>query len=68
MSEAEDTKPIVIDPSISFGRPVVDRAFVSTRAIAERLDAGESIEDIAADYELTEDAVRKAALFERAAA
>lgn len=68
MSEAGDTKPIVIDPSISFGRPVVDRAFVSTRAIAERLDAGESIEDIAADYELTEDAVRKAALFERAAA
>lgn len=29
--EATDVRPILIDPTISFGRPVVDHAFVSTR-------------------------------------
>jgi uncharacterized protein (DUF433 family) len=59
--EAIDAKPIVIDPTISFGRPVVERAFVSTRAILERIDAGESVEDVAADYEVSVEAVEEAA-------
>lgn len=33
VSESADAKPIVIDPQISFGRPVVSKAFVSTRSI-----------------------------------
>lgn len=65
--EPVDAKPIVIDPTIAFGRPVVDRAFVSTRTILERIDAGESVEDVARDYELSVDAVEEAVLFERAA-
>lgn len=65
--EAVDAKPILIDPTIAFGRPVVDRAFVSTRSILERIDAGESVEDVASDYELSIDAVEEAVLFERAA-
>lgn len=65
--EATDAKPIVIDPAISFGRPVVDRVFVSTRSIVERIDAGEDIADVAADYELSVEAVKEAAVFERAA-
>lgn len=65
--EAVDAKPILIDPTIAFGRPVLDRAFVSTRSILERIDAGESVEDVATDYELSGDAVEEAVLFERAA-
>ena len=65
--EAVDAKPIIIDPTIAFGRPVVDRAFVSTRTILERIDAGESVEDVSRDYELSVDAVEEAVLFERAA-
>jgi uncharacterized protein (DUF433 family) len=65
--EAMDAKPIVIDPSISFGRPVVDRAFVSTRAILERIDAVESVDAVATDYEVSVEAVEEAVLFERAA-
>ncbi|MEA2465496.1 MAG: hypothetical protein QOJ98_3243, partial [Acidobacteriota bacterium] len=65
--EAADVKPIVIDPTIAFGRPVVDRAFVSTRSILERIDAGESIEDVAGDYEVSINTVEEAVLFERAA-
>jgi uncharacterized protein (DUF433 family) len=65
--EAVDAKPIVIDPTISFGRPVVDRTFVSTRNILERIDAGESVTDVASDYELRIEEVEEAVLFERAA-
>ncbi len=65
--ETPGAKPIVIDPAISFGRPVVDRAFVSTRSIVERIDAGEEIADVAADYELSVEAIKEAVVFERAA-
>jgi uncharacterized protein (DUF433 family) len=60
-------QPIVIDPRISFGRPVVQRRGISTAAIAERLDAGESVEEIAADYELAPGEVEQAVVYERAA-
>ncbi len=66
-SESADAKPIVIDPQISFGRPVVSKAFVSTRSILDRIDAGERVEDVARDYELTNEAVEEAVVFERAA-
>ena len=60
-------RPIVIDPSIAFGRPVVLRKSISTSAIAERVDAGESVADIAADYELGPSDIEHAILYERAA-
>jgi len=65
--EPLDAKPIVIDPTISFGRPVVGGAFVSTRSILERIDAGESVGEVATDYELSVEAIEEAVLFERAA-
>jgi uncharacterized protein (DUF433 family) len=65
--EATDSRPILIDPTISFGRPVVEGAFVSTRSILERIDAGESVDDVARDYELSSTAIEEAILFERAA-
>jgi uncharacterized protein (DUF433 family) len=64
---AAEDRPIAIDPTIAFGRPVVKRLGVSTEAIAGRLDAGESVADIAADYDLTESEVEQAVLYERAA-
>jgi uncharacterized protein (DUF433 family) len=60
-------RPIVIDPRIAFGRPVIARRGVSTSAIAERIDAGEKLEGIAADYDLGVSEVEQAALYERAA-
>ncbi|HXI11563.1 MAG TPA: DUF433 domain-containing protein [Thermoanaerobaculia bacterium] len=65
--ESIGAKPIVIDPTIAFGRPVVNHAFVSTRSILERIDAGESVQDVANDYELSVAAVEEAVVFERAA-
>ena len=58
---------IVIDPQISFGRPVLLPTGVSTAAIADRIDAGEAVKHLAADYELTSAEIEQAVLYERAA-
>jgi uncharacterized protein (DUF433 family) len=58
---------IAIDPAIAFGRPVLLSHGVSTRAIIDRIDAGESLEDVAEDYEIEPHSVEEAILFERAA-
>jgi uncharacterized protein (DUF433 family) len=60
-------RPIAIDPSLAFGRPVVLRAGISTAAIADRIDAGESVESLAEDYELSRDEIEQAVLYQRAA-
>ena len=62
-----EDRPIVIDARIAFGRPVVARKGISTWAIAERLDAGELVQDVAADYDLDPFEVEHAAIYERAA-
>jgi uncharacterized protein (DUF433 family) len=67
-SASNEGRPIAIDPQIAFGRPVVVRKGVSTATIAERIDAGESVEDIAADYDLGQAEIEQAALYERTAA
>ena len=59
--------PIAIDPRVSFGRPVVASRGISTAAIAWRIDAGETPEDVAADYDLTTEDVERAVVYERAA-
>ena len=60
-------KPIAIDPTIAFGRPIVARKAVSTQAIADRIDAGESPGELAEDYELEVAEIEQAVLYERAA-
>jgi uncharacterized protein (DUF433 family) len=60
-------RSIVIDPRIAFGRPVVQRKGISTSAIADRIDVGESVDNIAADYELGPSEIEHAVLYERAA-
>lgn len=46
---------------------MVLRAGISTHAIVQRLDAGESVADIAEDYGVTTIDVEQPALYERAA-
>jgi uncharacterized protein (DUF433 family) len=62
-----DQRPIAIDAKVAFGRPVLVARGISTHAIAERLDAGESVADLAADYDLAPTDIEQAALYERAA-
>lgn len=58
---------VVIDPTLAFGRPIVQSKGVSTSVIAARLDAGESIEDLVEDYGISNREVEEAVLYERAA-
>ena len=60
-------RPIAIDPHVAFGRPIVQRAGVSTAAIADRIDAGETVEALAEDYDLSSDEIEQAVLYSRAA-
>lgn len=59
-------RSIVIDPRIAFGRPVVSRTGISTQAIADRIDAGETVKALAADYELAPREIEEAVVYERA--
>lgn len=65
--ESQAQRPIAIDPTIAFGRPVVVSAGVSTGAIAGRIDAGEAVRDLADDYGMTQEEIEQAVLYERAA-
>ena len=48
--ELEEPKVVVIDPLVSFGRPVLAKTGIPTAVIAERYKAGDSMEQLADDY------------------
>lgn len=58
---------IVLDPRVAFGRPVISRRGISTAAIVDRADAGETVEEIAADYDLSTEEVEAAIVYDQAA-
>ena len=53
-------KMIVIDPYLSAGRPVIAGTGITTSAIAERYKAGESVKDLARDYERNHEEIEEA--------
>ena len=58
---------IAIDARIAFGRPVVLRQGIETASIAQRIDANESVDEVAEDYGLTIAEVEEAVVYEHAA-
>lgn len=48
--QPDEPRAIVIDPGVSFGRPVLAGSGIATAVIAERYKAGESISELAKDY------------------
>ncbi len=65
--QSANARAISINPRISFGRPVLAGSGVSTRALVDRIDAGEDIAAIAHDYGLAESQIHDAVLYETAA-
>lgn len=59
---------VVIDPRLSFGRPVLDGFGLRTSIVAERFEAGEQIEELAKDYDVPPEAIENAIRCERRAA
>lgn len=48
--DLEEPRPVVMDPFVSFGRPVLTGTGIATAVLAERFKAGESVEELARDY------------------
>jgi uncharacterized protein (DUF433 family) len=65
--DADTEKIIAIDPSIQFGRPILTRKCILTSSIVDRIDAGESPEYIAKDYDIDLREVEMAIRYEQAA-
>jgi uncharacterized protein (DUF433 family) len=63
----DEDRAIMIDPAVHFGRPIVCRAGVSTAILADRIDNGEEISDLAEDYGLTVSEIESAIIFEKSA-
>ena len=62
-----DNHTIMMDACLAFGRPVIARRGISTAAIVERVNAGETEEEIAEDYGLDYTEVKEALVYEQAA-
>ena len=64
---AADVQPksVVVDPALSFGRPVLAGAGVRTEVIESRFRAGDSIADMALDYEVPAEQIEEALRFEQ---
>lgn len=63
--DADEYAPIVVDPEVSFGRPVIAGTGIPTDVIADRRRGGDSIRKIAEDYDLAEEKIAAALTFER---
>ncbi len=64
----DDRKVIAIDPRLAYGRPSIESRGISTAILAERRDAGETIEELAESYGLDQADVAEAILYEARAA
>jgi uncharacterized protein (DUF433 family) len=64
----EGPKTVLIDPRISFGRPIIAGTGIPTEIVADRLKAGDSIEDLAQDYQCDREKIEEALRFEMNAA
>ena len=60
----DEPKRVMIDPLISFGRPVLVGTGVPTDVIAERFYAGDTFDDLAKDYDITPGQVEEAVRYE----
>lgn len=62
-----EAKSVMLDPQVSFGRPVLTRYGVSTAVIVDRINAGEEIAELSKDYGATDEEIMDALAYERAA-
>jgi uncharacterized protein (DUF433 family) len=63
-STLNELKVVVIDPAVSFRRPVSVGTGIPTAALAERYKAGESDDELAEDYDLKRTRIEDAIRFE----
>lgn len=67
MEHDPERRPVAISPFVAFGRPIVRGTGIKTSVIAARVDAGESVEEVAHDYGIAPHLVTSAIRYEYAA-
>ena len=56
----DEPRSILIDPKISFGRPILSNTSIPVEIIVERYRAGESVRELAGDYECNREKIEEA--------
>lgn len=64
VQRVDEPQTIVIDPLVSFGRPVLAKTGVPTAIIAERFYAGDSTNELAKDYGIQKEEIEEAIRYE----
>lgn len=67
-SEQGGPTSIMVDPMVAFGRPVITNTRVPIEVLWQRFDGGESLDDLAKDYEIEVSKVEEAIRFYHRAA
>lgn len=67
-TQVDQPRSVMIDPRVAFGRPVLAGTGIPTAVLADRYKAGESMQDLAADYECERDLIEEAIRCELVAA
>ncbi|MDF5722834.1 MAG: DUF433 domain-containing protein [Rhizonema sp. PD37] len=67
-NEEDNPKSVVIDPRIAFGRLVIAGTGIATDVLAERFEAGDSIDELAYDYEVDTKVIEEVIRYEMLAA
>ncbi|MBI1766027.1 MAG: DUF433 domain-containing protein [Acidobacteria bacterium] len=62
--QAEEPKRVMIDPLVSFGRPVLAKTGVPTAIVAERFYAGDSTDELGRDYGVEREEIEEAVRYE----
>ena len=57
---ASDPRMVVMNPAISFGRPVIDGTGIPVSSVYERYSAGDSVADLGKDFRLETSAIEEA--------
>ena len=66
VAPASDPRFVVMNPAVSFGRPVIDGTGIPVSSIYERYKAGDSTADLARDFRLETSAIEEAVRCEAA--
>lgn len=62
--EADEPHAVAVDPTISFGRPVLEGTGIPTEILAQRYKAGDSLEELAEDYGRRKEEIEEAIRYE----
>lgn len=62
--EADEPHAVMVDPTISFGRPVLEGTGIPTEILAQRYKAGDSLEALAEDYGRRKEEIEEAIRYE----